>query len=273
MDPRALLLLLAQDSAPASRPDPPLPPEVAEIVEKAARAQFPDGREAGEVRDFSLTFDFIVRDEERSNEVTAEHAFALPNRVRTQVRDAATRVTVATGFDGRRYWVRDDKGTTILEGREHRDARQEIDERVRLSRDLAAVFSIRRLVERLGGVRRLADETEEGHPLAVLEGESAAFGPVRRAGVERVRLRVRIDRETGDLFDVLATPLPAGEDGPRAEPERFQFFEFRVQAGVRLPGRITVTIGAAERPNYVIGRIRGLRLNPGLPDETFAPPG
>ena len=279
VDPRALLLavLPAQEPAPASRADPSpssAPAALAEIVEKAARAQFPDGREVGEVRDLSLTFDLVVRTEEGSSEVSAEHAFASsPDRVLTKVRDPSTDVVVTTGFDGGRYWVRDDKATTYLEGREHRDAREEIDERVRLSRDLAAVFSVRRLVARLEGVRLLADETAEGRALAVLEGESAAFGPVRRAGVERVALRIRIDRERGDLFDVLATPLSKpGGDGPPPEAERFRFYDFRRQDALRLPARITVTLGASERPTYEIGRIRGVRLNPGLPKETFAPP-
>ncbi|HKB16958.1 MAG TPA: hypothetical protein VKF62_12905 [Planctomycetota bacterium] len=273
MDPRPLLVLfLAQESGPVSRSAPSLPPEVAGIVEKAARAQFPEGGGDPEVRDLSLLFEFLVRDEERSNEVSADHAFAAPDRVRTTVKDLVTGVTVTTGTDGRRYWVRDDKGTTLLEGRENRDARDEIDERVRLSRDLAAVFSVRRLAERLEGLRRLPDETADGRPLAVLEGESAAFGPVRRGGVEHVRLRLRIDSGTGDLSDILATPLSPAGDGPAPETERFRFYDFLTKDGLRLPRRITVTIGEAPRPHYEIGRIRGIRLNPGLPPETFAPP-
>ncbi|MCI0586898.1 MAG: hypothetical protein L0323_08680 [Planctomycetes bacterium] len=272
----ALLLLLAQASAPApgpgSRPAPAFPPDVAGIVEKAARAQFPEGGGDAEVRDLALVFDFIVRDEERSNEVKAEHSFSSPDRVRTTITDLVTGVSVTTGTDGRRYWVRDEKGTSLLEGREHRDAREEIDERVRLSRDLAAAFSVRRLAERLEGLRRLPDEAAEGRPLAVLEGESAAFGPIRRGGVDRVRLRIRTDLETGDLCDVLATPLAPAGDGPSAEPERFRFSEFLTKDGLRLPRKITVTIGESPLPRYEIGRIRGIRLNPGLPAETFAPP-
>ena len=271
-----LLLFLAQGqgtgpaSGPESRPAPSFPPEVAGIVEKAARAQFPEGGGEGEIRDLTLVFDFIVRDEERSNEVQAEHSFASPDRVRTTVKDLVTDVTVTTGTDGRRYWVRDEKGTSLLEGRENRDAREEIDERVRLSRDLAAVFSVRRLAERIEGLRRLPDETVEGRTLAVLEGEGAAFGPIRRGGVDRARLRIRIDAETGDLSDILATPLSPASGPP--EVERFRFSEFLTKDGLRLPRRITVTIGEAPRPQVEIGRIRGIRLNPGLPAETFAPP-
>ncbi len=276
--PALLLLFIALGqgtvpaSGPESRPAPSLPPEVAEIVEKAARAQFPEGGGEGEVRDLALVFDFLVRDEERSNEVKAEHAFSSPDKVRTTVTDLVTGVTVTTGTDGRRYWVRDEKGTTVLEGREHRDAREEIDERVRLSRDLAAVCSVRRLAERLEGLRRLPDEKVEERPLAVLEGESAAFGPVRRGGIDRVALRIRIDPGTGDLFEILATPLSPAGDGPPPEVERFRFSEFLTKDGLRLPRKITVTIGEAPRPHYEIGRIRGIRLNPGLGAETFAPP-
>jgi len=264
-----LALPLPQETRPAPASAPaPRDPAVDDLIELAKRFQFPGGPEI-EILDFEIRFDFVVRDEDGTHEFRARHLWRQPDRVLTTLDDDLTNVRTQSGFDGTTYWQKEaGKPTVRLEGREFRRDREEIDERIRLSADLAGAFSVPRLLARVRKLRRAPDQDRDGRKIAVLEGETDAFGPIRASEGEHVAIRLLFDSETGALLEAVASPLLEGEGAPA--PERFLFEAPKEVAGVRVPHRIQVYEGDARSPRFMI-TIREVQVNPGTSDESFRP--
>jgi hypothetical protein len=266
----ALALCISQETRPAPASAPvPRDPAVDDVVERAKRFQFPGGSEV-EIRAFKIVFDFVVRGEDGTHEFRATHIFREPDRILTILDDDLTRVRTQSGFDGARYWQREGgKVTVFLEGREFRRDREEIDERVRLSSDLAGAFSVPRLLARVRKLRRGPDEERDGRKVAVLEGETDAFGPLRAAEAQMFAIRLLFDAETGALLEATSSPIGGSADGLGLE--RFRFEAPKDVAGIHIPHRIRVYEGDARAPRFEIN-IRQIEVNPGVGEEVFRPP-
>jgi len=217
--------------------------EVESLFQRAAAAQFTPGSSPAEVHGFRMDLNLRERGE-HPREIAFELAYrdASGGMIRIRV-DDPERGALVEGFDGRRYWLREDDGTLrFLQGHEFTRDREKIDQALDLCKDLVILLDLDQLHKRSRDFR-LLPEDDTGPGIA---------GTLDRAG-RPWRFALRLHRDSLLPASLRVESLPEkpvdGGTGPPAPVvQRFLLRAPRTYEGRRIPQLIEMYQDEEELP-------------------------
>ncbi len=249
-----------------------------EILEAAAIQQRADAVE-GEVESFYVKLYLQRRDPNGSRlEFDIQRKFKAPNRLWTRVEERALSGTnYQQGFDGKQAWMFDEKknAVTLLDGPDYRTDRENIQQDLRMMRQLLRFFFLDNLVSTLTDLERLEDATDDKVTAYVVKGRGRL--PPEEGGTADVTIWV--DQATRNLLGVGLEFLDEGTERVR-EKLQFSFWFHRPnEQGVIVPGQIKLYRNDEEKPSETIAidvdesrDVNRILFNVGVEDSVFLPP-
>lgn len=268
----APLVLLLSLGAAEDEPSP------REILEAAAIQQRADAV-AGAVGSFYVRLYLQRRDADGSRlEFDVERKFQAPDRLWTRVEERAISGTnYQQGFDGKQAWLYDEKKNqvTMLDGPDYRTDRENIQQDLRMMRQLLRFFFLDNLVATLTDLQRLEDGKSSELESYVVKGRGRL--PKEEGGTADVTIWV--DKDTKNLLGVCLEFLDAETERVH-EKLQFCFWYHRPNAqGVIVPGQIKLYRNNEEKPSETIAidvdetrDVNRILFNAGVDDSVFQPP-
>jgi len=231
----APLLLFQQPSSPS--------PEVDALFRRAAAAQFTPGSAPAEVHGFRMDLNLRERGE-HPREIGFELAWrdTSGGLIRIGV-DDPDRGSLVEGFDGRRYWLREEDGKLrFLQGHEFTRDREKIDQALDLCQDLVILLDLEQLRKRSRDFV-LLEEDDTGPGIG---------GILHRAGGPW-RFSLRLHRESLLPASLQVESLPAKPSSGEAPPplrvvQRFLLRAPRTFEGRRIPQLIEMYQNGEDLP-------------------------
>ena len=244
---------------PPTKPDAPAPtpagsaqePETQDPYRAEREALIASLRAAHQV-DADRSFDHFeadlritrIREREDNIEVGVRATFLKPRYIREQFVEGSGRTE--RGWDENGPWARNERyGVFQLAGRDHASERSDLRQHVRLSRQMLEYLDPARTFAKLEITepprnRELVVSRRLKIPCRTFKGSVATF-PLYEGlkDRERVELEVWIDKKTGLLTAVRATPLDA-KNRPLTEGELVLLRDYRSTDDVLLPTSLTV---------------------------------
>lgn len=237
-----------------------------ELLRRAVAAQLaPElaGAPARPLEGFRLALNLRERTE-TAREVDLDLRYRRAGgRVRIGVRDAQRGTRIEKGFDGQRYWLRDDRGEVVeLAGREFARDRDAIDDARGLCEDLFVLLDLDGLRERARDLELAAGE----------DGTRVLRGTWERGGRT---WKFALELRGADLLPVSLelAPPPPPEGEPPQPRQRFVLLAHARLEGRRVPRVIEEYLDEERVYPARILEIHDLRCAEPPSPEEFAPAG
>jgi len=242
----------AQDDTPTATSKPATDDDLATVCKKLREAHGP----SREHRAFSTSFQLrSIEQDGPAVSVVAQTEFLLVTfrgreipLIRTRLKEADA--NVERGSDEFSMWKRDDGETINVTGNEDLKADAEaIEQDIRFARQFLRFFDPATIVESLedrAPVREITERVrvpgsrrQEERPRWIVEGELADFPFYYGGEIAPARLRITVDRETGALAKVVATPILDGKPAPRLA-EAVIVKELAEEEGLHVPRKMVL---------------------------------